>query len=247
MITFRLPSVEEKSEYVRSQFERIAKRYDLTNDVISLGMHHFWKKQAIQALNLHRHGHYLDCCCGTGDLSLIIARQLSDKGKVTGVDFSANMLSQAQARSNKALQTGKIVCTVEWKQGDAQDLPFAENTFDAAVISFGLRNLSDLNEGLRQLKRVVRPGGKVVNLDLGHPSTPLFTPLFNLYFRKGVPLIGQLLQNDRQAYTYLPESRSTYPQPEKLAHAFEEAGLTCVSYRPLAFGSVALHVGTVSR
>lgn len=244
-MSFKLPSVDEKAEYVHEQFERIARRYDLTNDCISMGMHRFWKKTAVNALQVRTDGSYLDVCCGTGDLALTIARRLGERGKVTGVDFSGNMLEIARDRGVRATDADRVVCELSWKQGDAQDLPFAENTFDGAIISFGLRNLTDLQAGLNQMRRVVRPGGKVINLDLGAPSAPLFTPAFNAYFRHIVPIIGQVLQNDRKAYTYLPESRLTYPNPAALIEMFERAGLRNVRWIPLAMGSVALHVGTV--
>lgn len=245
MITFKLPTSNEKAEYVHRQFERIARRYDLTNDAISLGMHRLWKARAVDELQCRRDGSYLDVCCGTGDLALTIAGRLAENARVTGLDFSANMLAVAANRAQRASHGGKAWCQMEWKRGDAQDLPFASNKFDGAIISFGLRNLTDLQEGLHQMRRVVRPGGKVINLDLGDPSLPLFTPMFNFYFRHVVPLIGQLLQNDRQAYTYLPESRNTYPKPPELTKMFQRAGLVDVRYIPLAMGSVAMHVGTV--
>lgn len=226
-------------------FERIARRYDLTNDCISLGMHRFWKKRAVDELYIRGGGSYLDVCCGTGDLALTIARQLGTRGRVTGVDFSANMLDVARDRGMRALEAGKVRCELAWKQGDAHDLPFAENMFDGAIISFGLRNLTNLQIGLNHMRRVVKPGGRVINLDLGDPTMPLFTPAFNLYFRHVVPIIGQVLQNDRSAYTYLPESKKTYPKPAELTKMFERAGLVDVRYIPLAFGSVALHVGSV--
>jgi demethylmenaquinone methyltransferase/2-methoxy-6-polyprenyl-1,4-benzoquinol methylase len=244
-MSFKLPGASEKAEYVHRQFERIANRYDLTNDVISLGMHRSWKWQAVEALGLKTHNSYLDVCCGTGDLALVIAKRLSERGRITGVDFSANMLAVAQQRGRRATRSGLVHCQLEWKQGDALDLPFAENTFHGAVISFGLRNLTDLVAGLKQMARVVKPGGHVVNLDLGHPTLPLFAPMFLSYFRHVVPVIGSILQNDRQAYTYLPESLNTYPKPEELTEMFIKAGLTEVKWRPLALGSVALHVGTV--
>ncbi len=244
-MSFKLPSPEEKANYVHEQFERIAQRYDLTNDCISMGMHHFWKKTAVNQLCLKPDGNYLDVCCGTGDLTLKIARRLGEHGKVTGLDFSANMLQVARDRGVRALAADQVLCELDWKEGDAQDLPFAENTFDGAIISFGLRNLTDLQQGLNQMRRVVRPGGKVINLDLGAPTAPIFTPLFNSYFSHIVPIIGQLLQNDRKAYTYLPESRNTYPKPAALTAMFERAGLVDVRCISLAVGSVALHVGTV--
>lgn len=245
-MTFKLPSQEDKAEYVHRQFERIAKRYDLTNDVISLGMHRRWKSRAVDELKTRADGSYLDVCCGTGDLALTIASRLSDRGKVTGVDFSQNMLDVAAQRALRAQRLGKTSCEIEWRQGDAQDLPFAENLFDGAIISFGLRNLTDYKQGIYQMSRVVRPGGKVINLDLGHPTMPVFTPLFGIYFRHLVPIIGAILQNDRQAYTYLPESLSTYPNRERLTSIFEEVGLKDVQWTPLSFGSVCLHVGTVA-
>jgi demethylmenaquinone methyltransferase/2-methoxy-6-polyprenyl-1,4-benzoquinol methylase len=244
-MTFKLPSTEEKAEYVHRQFERIARRYDLTNDVISMGMHRLWKQRAVSELNCKPAGRYLDVCCGTGDLALTIAACLSERGSVTGLDFSANMLAIAEDRARRAHAAGRAVCQLVWKQGDAQDLPFAENTFDGAIISFGLRNLTDFQSGLNQMARVVKPGGKVINLDLGDPRTPLFTPAFNLYFAHVVPVIGQVLQGDRQAYTYLPQSRNIYPKPPQLTAMFERAGLSDVRCYGLALGSVALHVGNV--
>ena len=245
-MSFQLPSTDEKAEYVHRQFERIARRYDLTNDAISMGMHRFWKQQAVDMLATHPTGSYLDVCCGTGDLALTIAGRLSENGRVTGLDFSANMLEIAKDRGERAERAGQAHCELDWRQGDAQDLPFAENTFDGAIISFGLRNLTDLQAGLNQLRRVVKPGGKVINLDVGAPTMPVFTPLFNAYFRHVVPIIGLVLQNDKQAYTYLPESRNTYPKPPQLTEMFQKAGLLDVRCISLALGSVALHVGTVA-
>ena len=244
-MTFQLPSQEDKADYVHRQFERIAKRYDLTNDAISMGMHRLWKQKAVDALQCKSNGSYLDVCCGTGDLALTIGARLGERGKITGVDFSQNMLNVAQERGRRAHRDGKVACEIDWRQGDAQDLPFAENSFDGAIISFGLRNLTDLKAGIYQMKRVVRSGGKVINLDLGHPTMPVFTPFFKLYFSQVVPLIGQILQGDRQAYTYLPESLNTYPNEATLKLYFEEVGLQDVQWLPLSLGSVAMHVGTV--
>lgn len=243
---FQLPTVDEKAEYVHQQFERIAARYDLCNDVISMGMHRLWKERAIDELNCSTDGSYLDVCCGTGDLALTIARRLSTAGCVTGTDFSGNMLAVAENRGRQALEQKRVQCQLAWKQGDAQQLPFNNNSFDGAIVSFGLRNLTDLQLGLNEMARVVRSGGKVLNLDLGHPTMPIFTPAFNLYFRHFVPIVGQVIQNNRQAYTYLPESKNTYPKPPELTKMFERAGLVDVQCIELACGSVALHVGTVA-
>jgi demethylmenaquinone methyltransferase/2-methoxy-6-polyprenyl-1,4-benzoquinol methylase len=210
-------------------------------------MHRSWKKRAVKELVQSPTGNYLDVCCGTGDLALTVAKYLSAQGSVTGLDFSANMLDVARSRA-KNLQSSQSQngnsAKIEFQQGDAQKLPFAAESFDGAIISFGLRNLTDLQAGLNEMARVVKPGGRVVNLDLGHPTNPIFAPMFGLFFGHVVPIIGEVLQNDRQAYTYLPESRNTYPKPNAITKMFEQAGLTNVQHIPLAFDSVALHVGT---
>jgi len=254
MPSFQLPTQEEKHQYVHEQFERIAARYDLANDVISLGMHRYWKKLAVDFLidgpdgqNPDRQkrlsGKYLDVCCGTGDLAIQISDRLTANGEVVGLDFSGNMLDVARQRAAKAapFMGGRM----SFVQGDAQNLPFGDNEFDGAIISFGLRNLTQFDRGLNEMSRVVKPGGVVVNLDLGRAKGLLFAPAFKLFFNHVVPIIGAIIQNDRKAYTYLPESKSTYPDPEGISQLFKSAGLTKVRHIALSSGSVALHTGVV--
>ncbi|MBP9090269.1 ubiquinone/menaquinone biosynthesis methyltransferase [bacterium] len=261
-MSFKLPTQEDKHDYVHDQFERIAKGYDLSNDVISVGMHRAWKLRAItelMALSLkkdapHERGaseaqeakeRYLDVCCGTGDLALAMAKQAAAGTHITGLDFSQNMLDLACERQKRLARRKDKIKTVqmEWICGDAQNLPFEDNTFNGAIISFGLRNLTDLQKGLDEMTRVVKPGGRVVNLDLGHSTVPLFAPIFDAYFSNVVPVIGGILQDDRQAYKYLPESGRTYPRPEAISEMFNRAGLINVRHIPQALGTVALHVG----
>jgi demethylmenaquinone methyltransferase / 2-methoxy-6-polyprenyl-1,4-benzoquinol methylase len=277
-MSFQLPTKEQKHDYCLEQFERIAKGYDLSNDVISLGMHRAWKLRAVQELiGTRDSGKFLDVCCGTGDLALTIARQLRPGSSVTGFDFAQNMLDLAKLREQKiskrqerlrAVQLkmqlkmqskiqpqtqSKIESKIQpnnqanvqmnWVRGDAQNLPFAENTFDGAIISFGLRNLTDLQKGIDEMARVVKPGGYVINLDLGHCEMPLFAPVFSFYFSQVVPVIGGILQNDKRAYTYLPQSLTTYPRPDGISAIFQKAGLKDVVHTPLAFGTVAMHRG----
>jgi demethylmenaquinone methyltransferase / 2-methoxy-6-polyprenyl-1,4-benzoquinol methylase len=244
LTAFKLPSTEEKADYVQRQFDRIARRYDLVNDVISIGMHRFWKDRAIQELLTNNDGHYLDVCTGTGDLALTIASRTNFHGRLTGIDFSKEMLAVARAREDSLRQRRQFAKT-DWVQGDALGLPFPDNSFDGAIISFGLRNLTNFQAGIKELSRVVKPGGRVVNLDLGQPDMPVFTPLFLFFFHNVVPIIGDIIQGDRAAYTYLPESRKSYPSPEKLTEMFRAADLVDVRWSPLACGSVALHAGTV--
>lgn len=247
-MSFTLPTNEEKYNYVHSQFERIAKRYDFTNDAISFGMHRMWKAKAVDIMvnspgqRSDQPRKFLDVCCGTGDLALTIAKNIGPEDSVTGLDFSNNMLNVARSRT-----LGKEEkLNIEWLEGDAQNLPFDDNHFDGAIISFGLRNLSDLDKGVSELARVVKPGKLVLNLDLGEPRGMLFAPLFKFFFSKVVPVIGSILQNDKKAYTYLPESMSTYPEPEEITNRFQKCNLVDVTHHPLAGGSVALHHGKVS-
>lgn len=242
-MSFTLPTADEKAEYVLRQFDRIAQKYDLTNDAISMGMHHFWKKRAVSEMRLKPEGSYLDVCCGTGDLTLSIAGKLGKAGKVDGLDFSPKMLEVAKRRF--ANHKGEIQPAMAFTEGDALNLPFADNTFDAAIVSFGLRNVTDFQRGIDEMTRVVKPGGKVVNLDLGKSNVPLFKELFAFYFSQIVPIIGLVLQSDKQAYTYLPASNSTYPNPQGISEIFKRAGLQDVKHISIALGSVALHVGTV--
>ncbi len=245
IVAFQLPLPESKSAYVLNQFERIASRYDLANDLISFGMHRLWKNQAIDALAVKPTGKYLDLCCGTGDISLRIARRLKKSGRVTGLDFADNMLQFAKRRAEQGRLAKQTQELIEWIRGDAERLPFSDHTFDGAIISFGLRNLTDYSQGIAEMARVVKPGGRVVNLDLGHPNKAIFSPLYYFFFRNIVPIIGQLIQNDRVAYTYLPASLDTYPKEDEITNIFKEAGLDQVMHTPLASGAVALHRGTV--
>jgi demethylmenaquinone methyltransferase/2-methoxy-6-polyprenyl-1,4-benzoquinol methylase len=245
-MTFRLPAADEKAEYVLTQFDRIAANYDLLNDVISFGMHRHWKAQALSCLIENREGSYLDVCCGTGDLALRLADQLSPQASLSAVDFSANMLSVSAKRDADKRKNKPSYAKINWIQADAQALPFEDRLFDGAIIAFGLRNLTDLQKGINEMARVVKPGGKVVNLDLGHPQGILFAPTYRFYFQHVVPIIGAMLGGDRKAYTYLPSSLQTYPKPRGITAIFEKAGLTDICHHELALGSVALHVGTVT-
>lgn len=245
MSNFKLPSTEEKFDYVHRQFERIAARYDLANDVISMGMHRFWKMQALDLLDIKPGCDYLDICCGTGDLALLLAARRGADISVTGLDFSANMLNVARQREISSRRQKKALAPLTWIEGDALHLPFPDKSFAGSIISFGLRNLTDYAGSIKEMYRVVKPEGKVVVLDLGRATLPVFKEIFHLYFRYLVPVIGEIIQGDRQSYTYLPESMKFYPKPDELKVIMESCGLQEVKHYPLSFGSVALHVGQV--
>jgi demethylmenaquinone methyltransferase/2-methoxy-6-polyprenyl-1,4-benzoquinol methylase len=213
---------------VRLMFDRIVPVYDLMNRVTTAGLDGRWRRAAAAAV-VRPGDRVLDACCGTGDLALADARA---GGRVTGLDFSARMLERARRKSTE----------VEWVEGDLLDLPFEDGTFDAATVGFGIRNVADLEAGLRELARVLRPGGRVAVLELTRPRG-LLRHFYALWFDRAIPLLGRVLPGGA-AYTYLPASVRRFPGPADLAGALERAGFDALSWRLFAGGIVALHTGT---
>jgi demethylmenaquinone methyltransferase / 2-methoxy-6-polyprenyl-1,4-benzoquinol methylase len=218
----RLPAGE-----VRSMFDRIAPIYDVMNRVMTAGLDRRWRRLAVRAV-VWPGDRVLDACCGTGDLAVEAERR---GGRVVGLDFSERMLERARLKSG----------TIEWVQGDALDLPFGDGEFDAATVGFGVRNLDDLERGLRELARVLRPGGKIAVLEITRPRG-ILRPFFRLWLDALIPLAGRVLPGGK-AYTYLPASVRRFPGPDDLSKLLEAGGFREVKYRLLGGGSVALHTG----
>jgi demethylmenaquinone methyltransferase / 2-methoxy-6-polyprenyl-1,4-benzoquinol methylase len=209
-------------------FDRIAPVYDAMNHVMTAGLDRRWRKLAAEEV-VWPGDRVLDACCGTGDLAVAAERR---GGRVVGLDFSAKMLERARKKSG----------AIEWVQGDALALPFGDGEFDAATVGFGVRNLADLEGGLRELARVLRPGGKAAILEITRPRG-ILKPFFRLWFDGVVPVLGRVLPGG-EAYTYLPASVRRFPGPDDLSALLESAGFEDVRYRMLGGGIVALHVGS---
>jgi demethylmenaquinone methyltransferase/2-methoxy-6-polyprenyl-1,4-benzoquinol methylase len=224
---------------VERMFDRIAGPYDLMNRLMTAGLDRRWRSIAARETGVGRGASVLDACCGTGDLALELARLVGRSGQVTGLDFSAEMLLRAERKS-----AGPESATVQWVRGDATAMPFGDGSFAAATIAFGLRNLPDPEAGLRELARVVRPGGRVVCLEITRPEHGALKGFYSLWFDRGIPALGKVFDR-RGAYSYLPASVRRFPGPELLGEAFHRAGMTDVRYRLMAGGIVALHVGEV--
>jgi len=208
-------------------FDRIAPVYDAMNHLMTAGLDRRWRRVTAEAV-VRPGDRVLDACCGTGDLALACARA---GGRVTGLDFSERMLERARSKSS----------AVEWIQGDALALPFEDGSFDAATVGFGVRNLESLERGLAELRRVLRPGGRLGVLEITRPQGAL-APFYRLWFERGVPVVGRVVSGS-SAYTYLPASVRRFPGPEDLAGLLREAGFGEVRYRLFARGIVALHLG----
>jgi demethylmenaquinone methyltransferase/2-methoxy-6-polyprenyl-1,4-benzoquinol methylase len=213
---------------VRTMFDRIAPVYDLMNRVMTAGLDGRWRRLTAEAA-VRRGDRVLDACCGTGDLALADERA---GGRVVGLDFSERMLERARRKS----------ASVEWMRDDLLELPFEDASFDAATVGFGVRNVADLERSLRELRRVLRPGGRLGILEITTPRGPLRL-FYRLWFDAIVPLLGKLLRGG-SAYTYLPASVRRFPGPEDLSALLERTGFGEVSFRLLAGGIVALHTGT---
>jgi demethylmenaquinone methyltransferase / 2-methoxy-6-polyprenyl-1,4-benzoquinol methylase len=225
---------------VQAMFDRIAGLYDRMNTVMTAGLHHAWRRRAADLALVGPGGRALDVATGTGDLALELARRVAPGGEVVGSDFSEKMLELARAKARSSGQT-----EVRFEPANALSLPHQDGEFDAATVGFGARNFSDLEQGLREMARVVRPGGRVVVLEITAPQRPPLSSFFELWFDRLVPALGRLA-GDRQAYTYLPSSVRRFPGPEELAAIMSRCGLVQIRYILTAGGIIALHVGTVA-
>jgi demethylmenaquinone methyltransferase/2-methoxy-6-polyprenyl-1,4-benzoquinol methylase len=222
---------------VRDMFDRVARFYDLLNTVMSAGLHHRWRERAVDLAAVSPGDRVLDVATGTGDLALALARRVAPGGEVVGSDFSEEMLARAR-RKNRSPQT----LSFEW--GDALDLSYPDDSFDAATVGFAARNFADLAAGLREMRRVVRPGGRVVVLEFTTPTRLPMSAFYGVWFDRVVPLLGRI-SNDPDAYTYLPNSVKRFPRPQGLAAEMERAGLCEIRYLLTAGGIVAIHAATV--
>lgn len=231
-----LPPQEEKSRYVRAMFARISHRYDLMNRIMTLGQDQVWRRRVVELCALPPGGWMLDVATGTGDIAYE-ARRLRPDVHAVGVDFTREMMLVGRGK-HPALQ-------VPFVQGDALSLPFAASTFDAACSGFLMRNVTNIAQTFAEQRRVVRPGGRVVCLEITQPRNALWRHLFHLYFFHLVPLIGGIVTGAREAYTYLPHSTLPFPDAPDLARIMEQVGLRNVRYEVHMLGTVAIHVGEV--
>jgi len=230
----------DKATYVKETFNSIAGHYDLMNSIMSLGMDKRWRRYAVKRVGAKPGMHILDVCCGTGQLSLELGNVVGSEGNVTGLDFSQKMLEVAKY----SLIQSSNPSNIRFIQGNAMELPFPNDSFDGVTVGWGLRNLPDLRQGIREMVRTVKPGAKVVSLDMAKPSFPVFKQAYWVYFEKMVPLMGKIWAKKASAYQYLHDSAREFPAQEELVRIFMECGLIDSHFDNLAGGVVAIVTGT---
>jgi demethylmenaquinone methyltransferase/2-methoxy-6-polyprenyl-1,4-benzoquinol methylase len=229
----------QKEKFVHSVFQSIAPKYDMMNDLLSFRRHKAWRKFTMKKMAVQPGQTAIDLCCGTCDWTIAIAKQ-SQHGDIVGLDFSANMLAHGQEKIDQlALQQ-----QIHLVEGNAMALPYPDNSFDFATIGFGLRNVPDLIQVLKEMQRVVKPGGKVVCLELSKPTAQPFKSIYYFYFQRVLPLVGKLVAKHYEQYRWLPESLVKFPGRLELAAIYREIGLQDVQAYPLTLGIAALHIGT---
>jgi demethylmenaquinone methyltransferase/2-methoxy-6-polyprenyl-1,4-benzoquinol methylase len=227
-------------------FDRIAGVYDRMNAVMTAGLHHQWRRRAADLAAVSAGDRVLDVATGTGDLALELARRVAPGGTVIGADFSERMLELAAAKADGARGDGTVPrdVSLRFEPANALQLPYADAEFAAATVGFGARNFSDLDRGIAEMARVVRPGGRVVILEITTPTGPPLSTFLDLWFDRLIPLLGRVA-GDADAYSYLPNSVRRFPPPQELAAVMSRAGLRAVRYRITAGGIIAVHVGQV--
>jgi demethylmenaquinone methyltransferase/2-methoxy-6-polyprenyl-1,4-benzoquinol methylase len=233
-------ALEEKPRLVQDHFDSSARRYDLMNSLMSLGIHHLWRRTAVRMMGLKPGDRVLDVCGGTADLSILAARAIGPEGRVALYDFNRPMIEAGKPKVVRASLSDRI----RYVQGDAQEIAMGNGQFDAAMVGFGIRNVVNPERGFEEMHRVLKPGGKLMCLEFSRPTSAWFRRLYDLHSFLYMPLVMRTLGRSMPSYTYLPESIRTFPLPDELAATLERIGFADVIYRRLTNGISVVHVGT---
>jgi demethylmenaquinone methyltransferase / 2-methoxy-6-polyprenyl-1,4-benzoquinol methylase len=236
---YRSVPVREKARYVLRHFNSIALKYDFMNTILSLGFHYLWKRQSVNALGLKPAERVIDVCGGTADLSILAARAVGPKGRVVLVDINRAMMEGGRPK----VASAGLADRVSFVQGDAEGMALTGSGFDAAMVGFGIRNVTNMDKGLSEMHRVLRPGGRMMCLEFSLPTSFWFRPLYDFYSFVLMPLAGKILTGNRDAYLYLPESIRKFPSPDDFAAMMRHAGFTKVTYQRLTMGIAVIYIG----
>lgn len=230
----------EKAQRVMGVFSSVAEKYDLMNDLMSLGLHRLWKRRLLAACAVRPGGRVLDVAAGSGDIALALARKVGEEGRVLLCDLNGSMLAEGMRRM---IDHGLLPGRADGIQADGTQLPFAEESFDVVSIAFGIRNFADIGAGLKEFWRVLKPGGQFLCLEFSRPVLPLLDVAYDAYSFQVIPTLGELVTGDRAAYQYLVESIRRFPDQQRFARLMQQAGFSLVRFDNLSGGIVALHRG----
>jgi len=236
---YRTVNAREKKKLVHDQFTPIAENYDRADALLSFGLHFLWKRATIQRLGLGSGDRVLDICGGTADLALLATKRLGSSGRAVVYDFNRSMMEAGKEKVHTALLDARI----KYIQGDAEQISFPNGQFEAAMVGFGIRNLTRMEKGFSEMYRVLKPGGTLMCLEFSRPANPAFRFLYDSYSFYIMPLIGKIFTGSRTAYTYLPESIRLFPQPDELSARLKKIGFSQVTWRRLTNGIAVVHVG----
>ncbi|MBS7839034.1 bifunctional demethylmenaquinone methyltransferase/2-methoxy-6-polyprenyl-1,4-benzoquinol methylase UbiE [Wohlfahrtiimonas chitiniclastica] len=232
---------DEKEERVAEVFHSVASKYDVMNDVMSMGVHRLWKRTMIELTGARKGQMALDLAGGTGEIAMKVAKRVGDEGHVVLSDINSSMLEEGRKRVINSGFGGMI----SFKIINAEEIPFPDNTFDLVTISFGLRNVTDKLKALKEMRRVTKPGGRTVVMEFSKPVAPGLAPIYDFYSFKALPLMGKIIANDEDSYRYLAESIRMHPDQETMKEMMLESGFDEVEYKNLTGGIVAIHRGFV--
>lgn len=228
----------EKARRVLRHFNSVARYYDFMNSLLSLGIHHLWKRMAVKTMALRSGDRVIDICGGTGDLAILAARMIGSSGHVTLYDINRSMINTGRYKIEKSGLNGRI----GYVQGDAEEISFPDQSFNAAMVGFGIRNVTHMEKGFKEMHRVLKPGGKLMCLEFSKPTSAVIRRLYDFYSFYIMPLAGEIVAGNRQAYTHLPETIRLFPLPEELADILKKIGFSHVTYRRLTNGIAAVHL-----
>jgi demethylmenaquinone methyltransferase/2-methoxy-6-polyprenyl-1,4-benzoquinol methylase len=235
---FERMQAQEKTARVLRHFNSVAHVYDFMNTLLSFGIHHAWKRAAVRMLNLQPGDRVLDVCGGTGDLAILAGRRVGPRGRVIVYDINRAMIAAGLPK----VRGGPMSDRIRHVQGNAERICFPDQRFEAAMVGFGIRNVTRMRQGFAEMHRVLKPGGRLMCLEFSRPVWPVFRTLYDLYSFTIMPFLGELIAGSRQAYTHLPESIRMFPLPEELAHMLREIGFSRVTYRHFTNGIAVAHL-----
>ncbi len=233
----RIPE-DEKAQWVRRHFNTVARKYDLMNTLLSFGIHYLWKRTAVKMMALKPGDRVLDVCGGTGDLAVLAHRAVGVFGQVIIYDINRAMIDTGRKKLNHSPEGQQI----QFVQGDAEQIAFPDGCFDAAMVGFGIRNVTRMDRGFREMHRILKPHGKIMCLEFSKPTAPLFRWLYDIYSFHAMPLLGEIIVGSRKAYTHLPESIRTFAGPDELTALLKQTGFSQVMTRKLTNGIAMIHM-----